>query len=392
MGEKLKLNILNLEEETANTIIFVAWMIMSVAAFTVVCGFLNPTPRDWISLVLIAAGIVIRILEKNISGFKKYAKYAYMTITFWCTVVVVVSNDGKYAAATQVYFMFLTISIVYYDVKMVIGNAIVTIVSNVGALILFPEAMLKLDNLTIWFFIFLMYLIATVLSAVVANHMRHMLENVRQMKVYEDELLYWEQLEKKEKKHSEFIHNINHYFMAIGELARVEHCNQILKLVEELNGTLLHNERIIYTVHKVLNAILSKKASEALEKQIEVDVYVEPILKLDGIADVDLVAMFGNLLDNSIEAAEQCEGEKRKISVRIYMEKEGKVCVVKIVNYFSSPRIRNKSGFISTKKNWKTHGIGIRSIESTAKKYKGYLQCVMEEDCFSAILILPVKK
>ena len=29
-------------------------------------------------------------------------------------------------------------------------------------------------------------------------------------KVYEDELVYLEQLEKKEESHSEFIHNINH--------------------------------------------------------------------------------------------------------------------------------------------------------------------------------------
>ena len=51
--------------------------------------------------------------------------------------------------------------------------------------------------------------------------------------------------------------NINHYFNAIGEMARTENCENIVSMVEELNGMLLQNERIIYTNHKVLNAIVS---------------------------------------------------------------------------------------------------------------------------------------
>ena len=64
-------------------------------------------------------------------------------------------------------------------------------------------------------------------------------------------LSYLEQLEKKEEKHSEFIHNMNHYLKAIGELAREEHCEQIVRLMEELNMDLIQNERIIYTHHKL---------------------------------------------------------------------------------------------------------------------------------------------
>ena len=121
------------------------------------------------------------------------------------------------------------------------------------------------------------------------------------------------------------------------------------------------------------------------------DIYVEPFLRLGSISDGDLVAMFGNLLDNAIEAAAQCEDDKRKIIVRIYMENDGKICVVKLVNYFATPRIQHKSGFVSTKKNRELHGIGIKSVEKTAKKYHGYLQCLLEGEKFMTILILGVK-
>ncbi len=389
---KIKQDFINLEEEETNTIVFAAAEIISIMAFVAVVVFLDGSIRDWFVLLCSILGFGLRFWERRAIWFRKYAKYMYLMVSFWCTCVLVISNDGKYAAATQVYFIFLTIAIAYYDVKMVLYYSAVTIVSTVGALILFPEAMLKVDNLSIWIFILAVFVIGTFFAAIIAMRMRLLIEKTKQIKAYEDELVYLKQLEKKEEKHNEFIHNINHYFMAIGELARVENCDQIVNLVEELNGKMLQNERIIYANHKVLNAILSEKVNEASEQNIQVDIYVEPVIRMEGIADGDLVVMLGNLLDNAIEAAGQCEGDERKIVIRIYMENEGKVCVVKIVNYFTGSRIRKGSRFISTKKNREMQGIGIKSIKNTVKNYGGHLQCILEDKRFSSILILPIRK
>ena len=388
MREKIESNILNAEGESVNTIMFSAWIFLTVAAFVVVVGFLDGSLKDGIALVVTVIGIVIRFLEKKTTWFKKYAKYAYMTLPIWCTVGLVIDNEGKFAAVTQAYFFYLALTIAYCDIKMIFCCAGITIFSTAGALICFPEAMFKLDTPIIWFYIFLIYIAAICFCAVIASRMWKLLEKTRQTKNYEDELVYLEQLEKKEENHSEFIHNINHYFIAIKELARTEHCEQIVNFVQELNGKLLLNERIIYTNYRVLNAILTEKSGEAAEKQVGFDVYVEPMLKLEGIADCDLVAMVGNLIDNALEAAVKCEGEKRRVSVKIFMEREGKVCVMKLVNYFITPPIRKKTGFMSTKKDQEIHGIGIKSVEKTARKYGGHLQCVTEKDKFSAILFL----
>lgn len=390
--EKSKFNFLSQEEESINKMLFIAWIFITVVAFVVVVLLLKGPLKDWIALAVTAVGVIMRILEKKTGWFGKYAKYAYLTLPIWCTCVLVLDNEGRFAAVTQAWFLLLALSTAYYDVKMVFFCAGVTVFSTAGALIFFPEAMLNLDNLGIWLYILSVYIMDFGFSVIIAKRMRQLLEKARQMKAYEDELVYLEQLEKKEQRHSEFIHNMNHYFVAIGELARAEHCEQIISLVEELNGKLSRNERIIYTTHKVLNAILSEKKNKASEQQIEFDIYVEPNIKLDKIADGDMVVMLGNLLDNALEAASRCEDGKRKISVRVYMEKEGKICVIKIWNYFVSPPVRHKSGFVSTKRNRERHGIGMKSIENTAKKYSGYLQCFLEEERFTAILILPVQK
>ena len=104
MREKKELNILNAEEENVNTIMFIAWVFLTVLAFIVVVVFFNGSFRDSIALVVTAIGILIRLLEKRTIWFRKYAKYAYMTLPIWCTIGLVVDNEGKFAAVTQAYF------------------------------------------------------------------------------------------------------------------------------------------------------------------------------------------------------------------------------------------------------------------------------------------------
>lgn len=391
-NEKIRRNVIDVEEERVNTMMFVIGIIASVGGCIAVMGFLGGTAIDWCVNLIGVIFIFFRILEKKTEWFKPYAKYAYLSITFWANCVLVITDDGKYAGATQAYFMFLMVSIAYYEVKMVCWCAGVTILSTIAAFIVRPSALLQLAEPGVWGYILSVYIMAVVLAAMIAKRMRYMLEKTRQMKAYENELVYLEQLEKKDRKQSEFIHNISHYFIAIGELARNENCGNIVSLVEELSGKLRKSERIIYSRYKVLNAILAEKVEEAKEHNIEIEVYVEPMIILDGIKDGDMVSMVGNLLDNALEAAIQCEQEKRKIYLWIYMENEGRICVIKILNYFVEPLISGKSGFVTTKKDKEMHGIGLKSVQHTAKKYKGYLQCLVEKEKFSSILMLPVIK
>lgn len=382
---------LDMEEDKVNLIAFIFALLAAIGAFIVVIVLLDGPPRDSIILLMPVLGILLRTLTKKLKRLKIYEKYVYMTMPFWCTIILIVDGEGRFAGVTQLYFMWLSLSIAYYDVKMVLFWSGFTILCTAGGIWLFPEAMLALDNLTMWFYILTVYIMATVLAVIIAKRMRNLLEQARKISMYENELVYLEQLEKKEEKHSKFIHNMNHYFKAIGELARQEHCEQIMDLMEELNINLMQNERIIYTNHKIINAVLSEKMSKTLDSNLDFDVYVEPGSQFGEVSSSDWVVMLGNLLDNAFEAGSKCEEEKRKITLRIFMEKDGKVCVVKIKNYFVKKPKRHKAAFISTKNKKGLHGIGLKSVENTIEKYNGYLQCLVDDETFTSILILPVK-
>lgn len=391
MENKKKSKQLNFEEDQVNGLAFIYGAVALIEAFFVVVIVLNGPKRDCFMLVMPVIAVLIKLLRRKTNWMKKYEKYLCMTlIPLWCSMIVIVDGEGLFAALTQFYFMWLILSVGYYDVKMVLLCSGSTIVCTVVSFLLFPEALLKIDNPIIWIYIMSLYILATALAFAIAGRTRRLMEQLQKMRHYEDELIYLEQLEKKEEKHSEFIHNMNHYFVAIGELARQENCQQIVGLMEELNVDIMQNERIIYTHQKIVNAILSQKMSEAVESDIDFDIYVEPGIRLGDVSSNDWVVILGNLLDNAFEAARECQGEKRKITLRIFMEKDGGVCVLRLKNYFVTKPRRHQSGFLTSKKEKALHGIGIKSVENTIEKYNGWLQCTVEEETFLAVLVLPM--
>ena len=115
---------------------------------------------------------------------------------------------------------------------------------------------------------------------------------------------------------------------------------------------------------------------------------MEPNVTLKNVSDGDIVIILENLLDNAMEAAQKAEEHDRFIKVRIYHENEGRICVIKTENSFAVPIKYNKNGKILSGKKQGLHGFGLKSVNRTAAKYGGYLQCMNENNIFTAILLI----
>ncbi len=188
---------------------------------------------------------------------------------------------------------------------------------------------------------------------------------------------------------NEMIHNMSHTLKVIDQLAYEKKYNEICEVVEGMNGKLNREEVYEYSNHKMLNIILYDYYAKAEGQGVHLDVYVEPGCVLDNIQNADLITMIGNLMDNAILAATQM-GNDSAILVRIFMEKNGKLCVIKIVNDFIGEIKHSNGKFVSTKKDKGIHGIGVISVEKTVQKYGGYLECYINEGRFNAVIVFPV--
>lgn len=173
----MKLELLKNEEKQMNLIMFLAWgLLIPIAALAFVMLFLDGTVKDAVVLLMVGFAVLIRVFEKKL-GAK--AKYFYASLMpFWGAVTMVVGNDGKFGAMTQAYFLVTVMIIAYYDVSVVMVNAIVTIAANVLGLIVLPEAYFKLHSPVVWIFILIVYILEVITAYVIAGRTFKLISDV----------------------------------------------------------------------------------------------------------------------------------------------------------------------------------------------------------------------
>ena len=111
-------------------------------------------------LLMTVANLLVRLFEEKLGRF---AKYVYVSIMpFFGAVTIAVGADGKFGAITQCYFFVLLIAIGYYDISVLRVNAVVTVISNIIGMIIFPKSFLQMHSWTVWVFIGIVYVLAVI--------------------------------------------------------------------------------------------------------------------------------------------------------------------------------------------------------------------------------------
>jgi len=197
-------------------------------------------------------------------------------------------------------------------------------------------------------------------------------------------------IEEKEKVYKE-IRKINHDFknhiVCIENLLKEGKHNLAIEYIRDLKNEAFETYTWIKTGNDVVDAILNQKRSEGNSKNIKMNMKVSIPEDID-IEPLDLCAILGNALDNSIEANEKIEDiNKRYISVVMNPYKD--YLFVEI----SNPSILNPIGedgqLRTTKKDKENHGFGIKSIEQVVEKYDGMLNYEYQNGQFILNIMLP---
>jgi hypothetical protein len=185
-----------------------------------------------------------------------------------------------------------------------------------------------------------------------------------------------------------FMHDVHSYFNSFRLLALNGENNKIVEIIDELKGKIQKETNIaIYSGNPVFNAILSERVSKAKEVGVELSLFVEKHLNLDFISDADMISMFGNLLDNAIEAAEKCDHGKRNVNVKVFMG-TNYFLIFHIENSFNVKIKKDGERFLTSKADSKHHGLGIGIVMTLAEKYGGSLNLIQKEDLFVTTLTI----
>ena len=168
--------------------------------------------------------------------------------------------------------------------------------------------------------------------------------------------------------------------------------NQVVspEFVKELEKNIAVYDARVLSGNEPLDVILSEKSLRCERRNIQFACIADGE-KLAFIAPHDLYSLFGNALDNAIEAVEQVpEKNKRFINVSIK-------CIDQIVAIHLENSFVGKISFLNglpktTKKDSRFHGYGVKSMKRTVDKYLGNLRTSTDGDIFNLDIIIPLPK
>lgn len=178
-------------------------------------------------------------------------------------------------------------------------------------------------------------------------------------------------------------HDLKHQVSAIKQMRSEESRDKALSEIE--NAVMIYDS-FIRTGCDILDTILTQKNHICMENDILFTCVVDGGLLID-MDPVDLYTVFGNMLDNAIEATEKLPKERRSISLST-VQKMGAV-IISEENPYDRVDIDNGQ-FTTTKQDKVNHGYGLRSIELAVEKYDCSMDTRAEDGIFKMTIALPM--
>ena len=143
-------------------------------------------------------------------------------------------------------------------------------------------------------------------------------------------------------------------------------------LADALQRMLDYNYQI-WTGNHMLDMILNQKEKEAEKQKTQMQISTEVFTTLP-FSDREIISLFGNLLDNALEACEQIKEGERWIHIK--MKKKNQLLYIEIVNAAKNTGIQTDENFVSKKKDGVLHGYGMKNIRDIVEQYNGMFQCL----------------
>ncbi|MBQ6730536.1 MAG: sensor histidine kinase, partial [Bacilli bacterium] len=179
-------------------------------------------------------------------------------------------------------------------------------------------------------------------------------------------------------------HDLKHQIKEYGGKHSIDETN-----IKEINNLISIYDSSIKTNNEVLNIILTEKSLQCSSFKIRLTCMIDAT-DLAFISNGDMYSLFGNILDNAIEAVREVKEEsKRVIALNIHTIND--FVVIKIDNYYEGTLQFNEGLPMTSKSDKTSHGFGLKSVRLIVNKYDGEINLETENQIFKLTILLPTK-
>lgn len=242
---------------------------------------------------------------------------------------------------------------------------------------------------------FISSVVVYLLSIVFCVTIFFMYNNIIKTRYIENEMQVISQLFRQSQKQYRFqtesinlinqkCHDLKYQIRHIGDENEIDKA-----VVDEIENLISIYDTNIITGHKVLDIILSEKSLIALKSGITLTCYVDG-LHMKFMENSDIYALFGNIIDNAIEAVSNVTVANKRC-INLHVDNQSGFVHIRCDNYFKGSLRFNENGLpFSSKEDKNYHGYGIKSIHAITNKYGGKFDIKIDNDVFMIDLVFPI--
>ena len=177
-------------------------------------------------------------------------------------------------------------------------------------------------------------------------------------------------------------HDLRHHLSAIQSMLNTDEKEKLADYINRYIASLPDDTEIIFCKNFAVNSLLQYYIGLARNENIYVDAKLH-LPEDTGISDTDFCIIFGNSIENAIEACRKVSGEK---FIKINSRPQGKMLMITIDNSFNGELIRKGDKLMSTKHEGE--GLGTSSIKGVVQKYNGTAGFSATENVFQVSIVL----
>lgn len=199
---------------------------------------------------------------------------------------------------------------------------------------------------------------------------------------------YFGEIDKRYQETRLLWHDFNNHLLAIKALYENGHEEQAVKYIDDLSEQSYARLLPAKSGSDTVDLLLFKKHQQANELGVTVRFKVGCSLAGLSVTDYDLCSLFGNILDNAIEAVRKIKDTKSAVLLRV--DRQNSMLFISCENPYEGELIRQDGELKTTKKDAAKHGIGLSSVKHICKKYNGSLELETTDNIFRLSVLLNV--
>ena len=178
-------------------------------------------------------------------------------------------------------------------------------------------------------------------------------------------------------------HDLKHQLLAVKDAINPQEYNEIMEMINSYGAE-------IQTDNEVLDVVFQEKNFQCRKLGIQFTCIIDGTA-LAFMGTTDLYVLFGNLLDNAIEAVSKLpDGEVKNIQVSVRRDRG--FVIITTENSYTGDLVWSGGRLITSKSDKHNHGFGIRSIERIVHKYGGRYSISTEDQIFTMNIVFPVNQ